>query len=691
MTNPAHTNRLAKEFSPYLLQHQHNPVDWYPWGAEAFDKAKREDKLVFLSVGYATCHWCHVMEHESFESEEIAALLNKDYVAIKVDREERPDIDNVYMQVVQAFTSGHGGWPMSVFLAPDQRPVFAATYLPPANRFGRPGFGHVLSELARLWKSDRDNLLKSATEVTTWLNERGAPQGRAELGKAHINVFARQLESIFDSDRGGFGNAPKFPRPHSLSLLLRHYRDHKEPQVLGMVEKTLECMDRGGMNDQIGGGFHRYSTDENWLLPHFEKMLYDQALMTNAYLEAWQVTGKPQYAATVRNICDYVLRDLRDEKGGFHSAEDADSEGVEGKFYVWSMAELKQVLGADAALFAEVYGCGEKGNFHDEATHKQSGENILHLPAQLEVLAFKNNMREEELSAKLRPLREKLLAVRSKRVRPLLDDKVLADWNGLMIGAIARTGAALNEARYLKAAQEAADFILTTMQKDARLLHRYRKGNAGILGYLEDYTFLANGLIDLYQCDFNARWLSEAQRLCREAVRLFRVEKENLFHTQGSDDPERLIAPSRVTYDGAIPSGNAAAALALVRIGRLCQDEKLVEIAKATLDAYSTEIESRPEAYPYALMALDWLVNPTQEIVVAGKRAESKSLLDVLARKFLPRAVVALHEPGDAEIEKLIPAIKAQVEVGGEAAAYVCTNFACRAPVTEAAALERAL
>ncbi|KAA0215961.1 thioredoxin domain-containing protein [bacterium] len=675
--NAKRANRLAREQSPYLLQHAHNPVDWYPWGPEAFARARDEDKLVFLSIGYATCHWCHVMERESFENEATARLLNESFISVKVDREERPDIDNIYMSVVQAFTGGHGGWPMSLFLTPDQRPVFAATYLPPENRYGRAGFPTLLRELGKLWKQERERLLEQAQSVTQWLNAQGLPENPGTLEPGALKRFGETMRALYDSELGGFGRAPKFPRSHAVSLLLRlPGQDH-----LAMAEHTAQAMWQGGLHDHLGGGFHRYSTDREWLLPHFEKMLYDQALLLDFYRELFQLTGKPLYADACRDIMDYVLRDLRDEAGGFYSAEDADSEGEEGKFYVWTWQELVDALGEDdGAFFARTYGCREGGNFRDEATHQQSGANILHLP-------WHAGLPAPDAQARLAPLRRKLLALRSKRVRPLLDDKVLTDWNGLMIGAAARAGAALGEPGWIEAAQKAADFASTTLMRDGRLLHRCRKGQAGIPGFLEDYAFLAQGLLELYQADFEPARLELALRLCREMVRLFRDEKEKVFHTQGKDDPERLIAPSRSFYDGAIPSGNAAACLALVRVGRLTQDESLVSLARQTLEAFAGEINSRPESHPYALMAAQLLMEPMQEIVIAGPRHDegTQALLATVQRRFLPRAVLALHDGED--IERVIPALKAQGPVGGKPAAYLCEHFACKAPVTDAASL----
>ncbi|MHC4861286.1 MAG: thioredoxin domain-containing protein, partial [Planctomycetota bacterium] len=534
-TEHAHTNRLAKESSPYLLQHAHNPVDWYPWGEEAFEKARKEDKPVFLSIGYSTCHWCHVMERESFENEETAALLNEHFVAIKVDREERPDVDNVYMAAVQAL-SGHGGWPLSVFLTPEGKPFWGGTYFPPEDRFGRPGFKSVLVQIAGAWREKREEVLEGAERLTQFVADLNVTVKGAALDEKTLANGVDEFASRFDSRRGGFESAPKFPRTHSLSFLLRQHARTGDAQVLAMVEKTLAEMARGGIYDHVGGGFHRYSTDPLWLVPHFEKMLYDQALVARASLEAYQVTGKPVYADLARDVFRYVLRDMTDEKGGFYSAEDADSEGVEGKFYVWTRDEILEVLGeADGELFAKVYDVKADGNFREEASGEETGTNILHLERPLEETAGELGTDAAGLAKRLAPMREKLFAVRERRIHPLKDDKILTDWNGLMIGTLAYAGRTLDEPRYTEAARKAADFLLTTMVSDGRLLHRYRGGQASILAFLDDHAFLTLGLLDLYEATFEERWLAEAKRLAGETIRLFWDESAGGFLFSGKD------------------------------------------------------------------------------------------------------------------------------------------------------------
>jgi len=700
MTNQRTPNALVNESSPYLLQHAYNPVAWMPWGEAAFAKAKAEDKPIFLSIGYATCHWCHVMERESFENDEVAALMNENFVPIKVDREERPDVDAVYMAVTQGMSQGRGGWPMSVFLFPDRRPITAGTYFPPEDRWGRPGFKSILREVSNVYRTRREELEEQAKGITEWLNAQGKPSGKTELGIATLKDNADEHARRFDHKHGGFESAPKFPTPHRLSALIRTAgilpakatgNTPSSSDILSIAVKTLDAMADGGIHDQVGGGFHRYSTDREWLTPHFEKMLYDQALLVEAYLDAWQATGDQRHADITRDIIEYCLRDLRDEGGAFHSAEDADSEGVEGKFYVWSMAELKAHLGGDAAVVASAWGCAEGGNFHDEASGSQTGDNILHLPRPLDQTAKLHGIELATLRATLDRAREILFEVRTHRVRPLLDDKVLTDWNGLMLGAIARAGVLLNEPRYALAARECAEFLSRMMFQDGRLLHRYRKGSAGIAGFVDDYAFYGNGLFQLYQATLDPRWLERAAKTGRELVRLFWHEEEGLFHTQGNDEPDKLIAPNRSVYDGAIPSGNSAAALLLARLGRTLQDDALLGTAKRTLESMSPQISGHTPGFNYALAALEHFVLPGQEIVIAGEMADSatKALITEARKHYLPHAILIHHEPdADGEaIRKLVPFVANQQPVQGQSAAYVCEHYTCKAPVTTPEAL----
>jgi len=665
-----HPNRLIHEKSPYLLQHAYNPVDWYAWGEEAFTRAKREDKPIFLSVGYSTCYWCHVMEQESFENPEVAQALSASFVAIKVDREERPDLDTIYMAAVQAMT-GQGGWPLTVFLTPDGKPFWGGTYFPPEDRWGRPGLMSVLRSIAETWRTKREQVLRSSQELTDALRARPATGG-GTLAVETLRQAARQYAQQFDAAHGGFGPAPKFPRSHTLSFLLRWWYRSRDAAHLAMVEQTLEAMARGGLHDQLGGGFHRYSTDAQWLVPHFEKMLYDQALLARTYLEAYQVTGQAPYAEVARDIFAYVLRDLRDAGGGFYAAEDAGEVGKEGEFYVWSWDEVYAALSAEEAdLVRRVYGVTEAGNFE--------GHNILYLAQPL-----------EDSQEPLASARTKLLAARAKRPRPHRDDKILTDWNGLMVGSLAYGARVLEEPRYAEAAQQAAGFLLGQLQRDGVLLHRYRDGEAAIPGYLDDYAFLSWGLLELYETTFEVQYLEEAQRLTREMVRRFWDEAGGGFFFAGAHN-EQLIAKSKELYDGAVPSGNSVAALVLVRLGQLTMDQELQQRAEQLFQHFAGQASQMPHAFPQFLIALDAWLGPSQEIVIAGDPAQSQTqaMVRAVRSRFLPRAVTALHPPGEAgqAIEAAVPFLKEQRPLDGQPTAYVCENYACQLPVTDVAAL----
>ena len=690
-THAEHTNRLAREKSPYLLQHAHNPVDWYPWGEEAFARAKAEDKPIFLSIGYSTCHWCHVMERESFENEEIAAFLNEHFVPIKVDREERPDVDQVYMQAVTAIT-GQGGWPLSAFLTPDGRPFWGGTYFPPDDRYGRPGFPTVLARLSEMWTARRADLLQSADRLRSHLEEQSRlprPEAGGELGEAlGPGLLARGVEQFaasFDSALGGFGRAPKFPRSHTLSFLLAAHARGGEPEALRMVEVTLDQMARGGIHDHLGGGFHRYSTDARWLVPHFEKMLYDQALLARTYLEAYQVTGEAEYAAVARDIFAYVERDMTAPEGGFYSAEDADSEGEEGKFYVWTPEEVKAVLGPDeGAFFAGVYDVTSEGNF-------EGGRSILNLKRRLAAVAAEPRTEVEELESRLAADRLKLLAARRKRVRPHLDDKILTDWNGLMIGALALGARVLGEPAYREAAERAADFAWRRLRRaDGRLLKRWRAGEAAIPGYLDDYAFLAWGQLELYGATFDPEHLERARTLARDMVRLFRDAEGGGFYFAGTD-AESLIVRTQEIYDGAVPSGNAIAALVLLRLGDLTADPELGRQGRETVDAFAAALAASPTAFPQLLLALDFALGPTTEVVLAGDPGspDLRAMLAGLDRRFLPRTVVAVRPPGAAgeRMVALAPFLAAHEARDGRATAYVCRNYACSLPTSDPAAM----
>ncbi|MHC5021830.1 MAG: thioredoxin domain-containing protein, partial [Planctomycetota bacterium] len=587
---PAHTNRLVDETSPYLLQHAHNPVDWWPWGDAAFAAAAAAGKPVFLSIGYSTCHWCHVMERESFENERVAAFLNKHFICIKVDREERPDVDAVYMAVTQRMT-GHGGWPMSVWLTPDRRPFYAGTYFPPDSRFGRPGFVDVCAKLAELWSTKREAIDEDADRIVEAVFGEIARAGAdTALDRGPLASVAAVLTRVHDREWGGFGGPPKFPTPHNLVLLLQLYAGNGDPDLLRAAEHTLDRMAAGGIRDHVGGGFARYSTDREWLVPHFEKMLYDQAGLLRAYLAAHQVTGHARHAAVARDIVRYLFRDLRDDAGPFHSAEDADSEGEEGKFYVWTIAELRAHLGAERGdRFGRIYGCRAEGNWAEESTRHRNGTNILHLPAAIADAAKAESLDAAELAAQLQADRDTLLAVRAKRIRPLLDDKILTAWNGLAIGALAYGGRALDEPAWTAAAAEAADYLLAKHRRDdGRLLRSSRHGTVKpTLGYLDDYAFLADACLELYTTTGDVRWLTEARTLCTALLDLFgpggagSTQRGLLYFT--GHDAEALITRSVEVYDGAMPSGNSVAARVLLRLGRLLFDQELENAGAAIL------------------------------------------------------------------------------------------------------------
>lgn len=698
------TNRLAREKSPYLLQHAHNPVDWYSWGKEAFEKAKRESKPIFLSIGYSTCHWCHVMEEESFENPAVAKVMNENFVSIKVDREERPDLDNIYMTAVQAMT-GQGGWPLSVFLTPQGKPFFGGTYWPPENRWGRPGFVSILQSVADSWKRNQEAILKESENLTQLIGEHARLQAEKTfvLDENTFRSAYHDLQSSFDRTHGGFGRGMKFPRSHTLSFLLRYWKRTKEADALGMVEKTLSQMRSGGIWDHLGGGFHRYATDSQWFLPHFEKMLYDQALLSKTYLEAYQATRKEEYAETTRQVFDYVLRDLRGPERAFYSAEDADSADPtagrkqEGAFYVWQKSEVTDLLGeTHGETLSFIYGIQEQGNVLQDPQGEFPRKNVLSFVNRPEEATKRFQKPVSEIEQILEESKKKLFEARTKRPRPHRDDKILTDWNGLMISSLAFGSRVLEEPKYLMAAREACDFILTRLVRpDGRLLHRYRDGEASILGTLEDYAFFIHGLVDLYQAGFETRYLQEALRLTQEMIRLFWDEEHGGFFFTASD-AEKLIVRQKEIYDGAIPSGNSVAALGLLRVGRITMTKDFEKKAEGLLNTFSSPLSQNPEAYPQMLVALDFALGPSQEIVVAGspEAKETQTFLKMVSSRFLPNQVVLLHpdEPkASREIEELAPFIENQLPKGGRPTVYVCKNYVCQFPTTEPSKLEQLL
>ncbi|MEM3087093.1 MAG: thioredoxin domain-containing protein [Halobacteria archaeon] len=689
MDSKGKPNRLAKEQSPYLLQHARNPVDWFPWGPEAFEKARREDKPVFLSIGYSTCHWCHVMEKESFEDPEVAKAMNDAFVSIKVDREERPDIDALYMSVCQMAT-GSGGWPLTIVMAPDGRPFFAATYIPKSARFGRMGMLELVPRIREMWRKQRPQLLESAEQIAQALRDSSKAPPGADLGPDVLDAACEQLARRFDEVNGGFGTAPKFPSPHNLLFLLRHWKRTGNPGALDMVERTLRAMRMGGVYDHVGFGFHRYSTDAEWLVPHFEKMLYDQALLAMACTEAFQATRKEEFRRVAEEIFEYVLRDMTSPEGGFYSAEDADSEGEEGKFYLWTVAEMREVLGAsDAEFAAKAWNAESGGNFIEEATGNRSGGNILFLAKPPEELAPALGLPASALRERLESVRKRLFAARSRRVRPLRDDKVLADWNGLMIAAFARAAQAHGNSgsAHVGTATRAAEFVLSKMRDSrGRLLHRYRSGEAAIPGTAEDYAFLVWGLIELYEATFEARWLEEALRLNRDFIERFWDPADGGFFLAASD-AEPLIARTKEIHDGAIPSANSVAMLNLLRLARLTGDAALEGRAAAIGRAFSATVRPTPAAHAMLMCAVDFATGPVREVVIVGKPGapDTRAMVEALRKEFAPR-MVALFRPSDESdpaIARLAPYTRDLKAVGGKATACVCADFACEMPVTD--------
>ncbi len=687
-TGKAHnTNRLAGETSPYLLQHAANPVDWYPWGPEALARARAEDRPIFLSIGYSACHWCHVMERESFENPDIAAVMNDHFVNIKVDREERPDLDQIYMSAVQAMT-GHGGWPMSVFLTPDLKPFFGGTYFPPTDSRGMDGFPRVLLSVYRAWEERRDEIRESATEMTEQLRSFGTlPKGSGTLDLGLLDQAARAVTRNFDPVHGGFGRAPKFPHPMDLKMLLRHHARTGEEPALHAVRHTLEKMARGGIYDNLGGGFARYSTDDRWLVPHFEKMLYDNALLASAYLEAYQATHDPEFGRVARETMDYVLGRMTDPEGAFYSTEDADSEGVEGKYYVWSLAEVNKILGPEhARTFAYVYDVTESGNWE--------GHNILNLPRPIGQAAKLLGRDEDGLRAELDASRARLLATREGRIPPAKDTKILVSWNGLMIAALSEGGRILKDERYLQAAACASAFILDRMRRDdGRLLHAFKDGRARLDAYLDDYANLIDGLTRLYEATGEPRWIESALDLARIMVDDFAdVEHGGFFFT--GRHHEELIARQKDYYDNATPSGNAMAATALVRLGALTGCDDLNRAARSALESVQVLLESQPAAGGQSLIALDFLLGSIREFAaIAGTDAdEFRAVLEAIATPFLPHKVVAPATPDQAaRLAGTIPLLADRPARGGRITTYICEHFTCISPVVGVGGIESAL
>lgn len=680
-------NRLINEKSPYLLQHAENPVEWFAWGAEAFEKAKKENKPIFLSIGYSTCHWCHVMAHESFEDSEVARLLNETFVCIKVDREERPDIDNIYMAVCQMMT-GSGGWPLTIFMTPEGKPFFAGTYFPKESRFQRHGLLDLIPKIKDLWGNNRDEILNSANEITVRLQPNSGDIPGKEPGEYTLHTAYKQLSQRFDAQYGGFGSAPKFPTPQNLLFLLRYWKRTGNDNALKMVEDTLNVMRQGGIYDHIGFGFHRYSTDREWLTPHFEKMLYDQAMLAYAYTETYQATGKKEYENTAREIFAYVLRDMTSPSGGFYSAEDADSEGEEGKFYLWKEDEIAQVIkGKDADIISKVFNVEKQGNFRDGMVRQGFGTNILHLKKSYQEIAPELKMTEQDLRNIIEKTVQKLFDVRSKRLHPHKDDKILTDWNGLMIAALAKGAQVFGEKKYEEAAEKAVDFILKHMRRsDKRLLHRFRGEEAAVSAHIDDYAFLTWGLLELYETTFEAGYLRKAIELNNDMIKHFWDEKRGGFYFT-ADDAEELLFRQKEVYDGAIPSGNSVAMLNMLRLGRITANHDLENKAMKICMAFSDSIQQYPSSHTQLMVGLDFGLGPSYELVIAGNSQadDSKAMLQAVRKRFMPN-MIALFRPMEQESSDIINIAaftKDQVSIDGKATAYVCLNYACKNPTTD--------
>ena len=676
-------NRLANETSPYLLQHKDNPVDWYPWGDEAFARARAENKPVFLSIGYSSCHWCHVMERESFENPEIATLMNQLFVSIKVDREERPDVDSIYMAAVQAMT-GRGGWPMSMFLTPDGKPFFAGTYFPPEDRGGMPAFPHVLQALADAYKNKQDEILTTTQRVVEYLHDQSAARAAVEpLTRDLLGAAYRALLPGFDPEHGGIGGAPKFPQAMTYEFLLWHWHASRDPQPLHMVELTLQKMALGGIYDQLGGGFHRYSTDALWLVPHFEKMLYDNAQLASLYLHAYQATGNQLYRRTVEETLAYVEREMLDPAGGFYSAQDADSEGEEGKFFVWTKIEIDLALGPELGRIARAYfGVTEAGNFESR--------NILWRPRDDEAVATDLGCSVDELRAAIAAAREKLLAARSKRVAPARDDKVLTSWNAFMLRAFAEAGAALDSPHYTNVARRNAEFLLSSLVRDGRLLRTWKDGRAKLNAYLEDYAYLIEALLALYEATFERRWLDEAARLAASMIDLFWDETAGVFYDTGRDH-EQLVVRPRDIFDNATPSGGSAAAFALLRLAAFTGDPDLERDAATSLRSVRDYLAQMPSGFAHWLCALDFLLSMPKEIAIIGRPDDpaTRALLAIVRSRYLPNKVLA---GSDAPVRNTAsPLLEGRGLVDGQPAAYVCEHYVCQQPVTEPQALAQQL
>ncbi|MBM4240661.1 MAG: thioredoxin domain-containing protein [Euryarchaeota archaeon] len=681
-------NHLNGEKSPYLLQHADNPVDWYPWGDEAFKKARKENKLIFLSIGYSTCHWCHVMAHESFEDLEVAELMNEVFVSVKVDREERPDLDGLYMTVCQMMT-GIGGWPLTIIMTPERKPFFAGTYFPKESGYGNVGLIDLIQNVGDIWKESPKKVLSSANEITDALKKLSTILEGAEgdeLDASILDETYNELLNSFDDLYGGFGVVQKFPSPHILLFLMRYWKRTNNEKALNMVELTLDSMRNGGIYDHVGFGFHRYSVDQGWLVPHFEKMLYDQAMIAMAYTEAFQATGKEKYRKTAEEIFEYVIRDMKAPGGGFYSAEDADSEGVEGKSYLWRKKEIFEVLDEDEAEFiAKIFNIKEEGNFEEEASGIKTGDNIPHLKKSKEELAKEFKISEDKIEDKIENARKKLYYYRKKRIHPHKDDKILADWNGLMIAALSKGAQVFGNKKYAIAAKEALDFILNTMCKNNRLLHRYRDNQATITANLDDYSFMIWGLLELYETNFDLKYLKSAISLNNILLNHFWDNEAGGFYFT-PDDGEILLIRKKESYDTAIPSGNSVEMLNLIRLARLTENPKLGGMAVEIERVFSKKIKRSPAAHTQVMVAVDFKLGPSYEVVIAGEpdNDDTKLMIENLRKYFIPNKTVVLKSKENAnKLKEIAKSLKFKESIEGKATSYICSQGTCKIPTTD--------
>ncbi len=676
------SNHLIKEKSQYLLQHAYNPVSWYPWCEEAFEKAKLEDKPIFLSIGYSTCHWCHVMEKESFEDIEVAKLMNDTFISIKVDREERPDIDGVYMKACQMIT-GSGGWPLTVIMTPDKKPFFLGTYFPKRQRYNRIGMIELIPKIKEFWYNKREEILQSAEEITKSLNQISNSKSERKIGQTDIEKAYNQFHKRFDQTYGGFGEAPKFPSPHNLIFLLRYSQQSKSDDALNMVEKTLIEMRLGGIYDHIGFGFYRYSTDRFWLLPHFEKMLYDQAMLLMAYSEAFQLTRNILFKQTSKEIIDYVLRVLTDNEGGFYCAEDADSEGEEGKFYLWIKKELEELLPKDfAETFINIFNIESGGNYHDESKGIRTGKNILHLKKTLEVISDELKCDSEYLIKRIEECRKILFHQREKRIHPLRDEKILTDWNSLMISALIKAYSAFNEFEYLNQAIRTREFIIKNLMKDNSLYHRFKDGEVKVEGNLDDYSFFIQANLDLFEATGNPEYLITSISLNDELTKFFWDDLNGGYYFTSSLS-EKLISRQKEIYDGAIPSGNSVQLSNLIRLYKITSKQEYTDLIEKQIDSFSSEIQRYPSAYSFFLSALFKYYNFAQsyEIIITGRENEVFNSRNNILKEYIPnKTIISLTEKNQKELIEIIPHLT-NYKVDEELKIFVCSNFICKNPV----------